>query len=453
MADVLGRAKIQTDVEQIFKKDVLQNTRIVPLGNSPIVLSVGTGPTINRAFTEKDPKYLSTVIQLSFLSRFYDIQTLSVLLSRILDKRSGQTLGSSSIHGVLEACTSQASITIWDNYVHAAERKLQQTAIDHGLDLPSIPTIFKSTSVRGMSPSTILAGLDYFTLVQTLPDDRRIVANISHGIVAMIVWSHYLLGLTVHVHDLCSRVTVFGGSGAAPAVLIQERTPGSGPAFEEEILLLDATSKVVVRCCEEHEDSVMRIDDNERHALLDWGTEKLRRCFNELTLIKDDDTIYLDTASLVIAIALNASTALKSAVLVRLEGCEDEDGLFRDLSIDAWRVFESARMLFHSLDVKKVAPKTHIELVRSNNIDEIPMPDSIKGLYQKIQSIRPNNKLGSMDGQIRRIIRELAFAVLTFAHVRNVCESTYFSLFGRVRNLRTEHRQPSSRKRVRRFCH
>ncbi|MCJ1324259.1 hypothetical protein MMC10_000921 [Thelotrema lepadinum] len=426
LADILGRARIDANIQEVFRKDVLQSTRIIPLGDSPIVLSVGAGPTLNRALSEKDPKYLSTVIQLSFLSRFYNISTLAMLLSRGLDKRSGQIIGSSSISGVLEACTSQTSITIWDSYVHAAERKLRQTAIDHGRDMASIPAIFKGSSVRGMSASTILAGLDYFTLVQTLPDDRKIIAKISHGIVAMIVWAHYLLGLTVHVQDLCSHVTIFGNPSAIPDVLIQESAPE--PA-SEEVLLLDATSKVVVRCSENSEDSVLGLDDNEKHALLDWGTERLRRCFNEIILIKDDDTIYSDTASLIIAFALNASSALKSAPLV-LPGCEDDEGLFRDLSIEAWRVFESARILFHSLNLKKDAPKAHIASVKGNDIDEVSMPGSFERLYQKIQSVRPQTRLDSMDAKTRKLVAELAFAVLTFAHVYNVekCASLPISL-------------------------
>ena len=158
LADVIGRARINADVQEHFKQDVLQNTRVVPLAESPIVFSVGAGPTLKRALREQDPKYLSTVIQLLLLSRFYDDSDLSVALSRCMEKRGGPHIGATSIQGVLEACDSQANVVIWDSYVRAVEHRLQQTAANYSPGVPGLPTAFKGRSIRGMSATTILAG-------------------------------------------------------------------------------------------------------------------------------------------------------------------------------------------------------------------------------------------------------------------------------------------------------
>lgn len=65
LAVILGRARITRGVEDDFKKNVLRDTAIVPIhedSNSSLMLSVGSGPTVNRAITSKDRFYISTVI-------------------------------------------------------------------------------------------------------------------------------------------------------------------------------------------------------------------------------------------------------------------------------------------------------------------------------------------------------------------------------------------------------
>ena len=244
------------------------------------------------------------------------------------------------------------------------------------------------------------------------------MANISQGVVALIVWAHCLLGLTVHVQDLSSQITVFGASGDVPSVLIREKTPGS--AVNDEIILLDAASTVVIRCNPDPESSVLALDDNEKHALLDWATEKMRRHFNSVTLVKDEDPVYLDTASLITAMVLNALPALKFAGPGGMGWWEDIEGLFHDLGIEAWRVFDSANVLFHSLKIKREALKAHIDLVKEGGIDEITLPKSIERVFGKMQVFQPKTDIKYMDRITRDLIAELASAVLTFAHVYDI---------------------------------
>ena len=65
---IFGRARINTEIERQFREDVLQNTTIVKFHDgSGLNLDARPGPTISCAIADKDPRYLSTVIQLSLL--------------------------------------------------------------------------------------------------------------------------------------------------------------------------------------------------------------------------------------------------------------------------------------------------------------------------------------------------------------------------------------------------
>ena len=57
---------------------------------------------------------------------------------------------------------------IWEIYMYAAELKLRQTALSHN---PTTPDLESSFQGRSMSVTAILAGLDHFFLVQTLPEN------------------------------------------------------------------------------------------------------------------------------------------------------------------------------------------------------------------------------------------------------------------------------------------
>ena len=149
----------------------------------------------------------------------------------------------------------------------------------------------------------------------------------SPGIGAMIVCAHYLLELTVHVGDRHSGITIFGAADSAPNLMIQETVSRS--ELEEEVILLDADSEIVLGYCGNPEDSLIVLDDNEKHALLDWCTETMRRHLNSETLIKDEDLVYQDAASSIVAVVFNTSTKL----VYRQE--EEIDKQFRDLSIEA----------------------------------------------------------------------------------------------------------------------
>ena len=328
-------------------------------------------------------------------------------------KRSGVSIGARSIEGILEACSSQTNITFFDSSVHAVENHLRQSALSNNHNLLALTA---RSSGRGLSAEGILAGMDYFFLVQHLPEDRKIVVRTTRGIVAIVVWAHYLLGLSVQVTDKHSRITLFGDCNGAPNVFIQETD--FEPKAVEEWLLLDAESQIVLRCIRESHDLIIEALDQERHALLGLGTELVRRYFNEEYLIRDDDPVYLDLVSMVLAVALNASGKIRG------EEPPMEETYFRGLAIEAWRVFDSATILFDGIQIRKEAPKAYLKKVQECGIDRSCLPDSVKRVAGQIASLYPKRPATSREDETCRHIAKLTLLTLTFAHVHNVAECT-----------------------------
>ena len=69
LADIFGRGRVVPNLKAKFKEVILAKTGITPIhGDCVIQLQYGPGPTVNRAFTDQGGRYLSTVIQLSWLA-------------------------------------------------------------------------------------------------------------------------------------------------------------------------------------------------------------------------------------------------------------------------------------------------------------------------------------------------------------------------------------------------
>ena len=90
LAAIFGRARINREVEDIFKNNIVRDTAIVPIhedSNSSLVLSVGSGPTVNRAITSKDRFYIFTVIQLSLLGWVHGGASLASAITESMRRR------------------------------------------------------------------------------------------------------------------------------------------------------------------------------------------------------------------------------------------------------------------------------------------------------------------------------------------------------------------------------
>lgn len=117
LAAVLGRVWIDAVVSQRFKGEVLANTKIAGIPScDTLELRSGAGPTVDRAFRDRERGDLATVIQLSLLCWTHDRKLLAAALSQCLNKRyeaqipgSSPSPGFDGLLGTLDAISSQKS--------------------------------------------------------------------------------------------------------------------------------------------------------------------------------------------------------------------------------------------------------------------------------------------------------------------------------------------------------
>ena len=165
-----------------------------------IVIEAGAGPSVRRSLTE--PAYSSMIIQLSLLTWTHVLDSLARALAKALERR---LQGSDQYHqfpdqetlkGTLRACRQQTSGFMWELIFAAVE--IQLRAIGYS------PSPHES---RPIAFYVLQALLDAFTAVQYFPGERIIRLETWEGVVTIVVWDHYLLGLTVAVHK-CDYILV-----------------------------------------------------------------------------------------------------------------------------------------------------------------------------------------------------------------------------------------------------
>ena len=81
----------------------------------------------------------------------------------------------------LQACSSQTSQFRWDDLVALVEGKFPTSK--HWFRL-------NQNLLRSLSPNLLLGAMDYFYLVQSLPEDRLVMVESQTGLVPIIVWAH-----------------------------------------------------------------------------------------------------------------------------------------------------------------------------------------------------------------------------------------------------------------------
>ena len=176
------------------------NTHVEPLsGFLDIVLEWGAGPTVRRRL--QDPRYFSTVVQLSLLASTHNLESLASVLSQALRQRlegapseQQNSPGYDGLLGTLKACRDQTDLFRWDLQFLAVEDTLGGT----------------NTINRRLPFCVLQAFLDFLVAVQMFPEDRCIHIVCHSGVSTIVVWAHHVLGLNVNVQG----VTSFG-EGAA----------------------------------------------------------------------------------------------------------------------------------------------------------------------------------------------------------------------------------------------
>ncbi|KAL9037821.1 MAG: hypothetical protein Q9214_005533 [Letrouitia sp. 1 TL-2023] len=397
LADIFGRGRIVPQLEESFRKEVVASTTITPVyAGSEISLCSGPGPTVIRALKEKDRKYLSTVIQLSFLGWAHGREWLSDALYNCILERSKflsdpyAVPGFEDIKGSLEACSSQTSSFVWDSYIRYVEHSLQQKGISYR----------EPRQQQGLSQPMLLAAMDYFYIIQRLPEDRSMLIKVND------------------VQDI-----TFGVSSRPHLTVLAGGTENQA----EEILLLDREMEVVLRTdIPQDIYSQLPVSSIERHTLRNCGSDMLRQTFNSAIVTADEHPVYLETINLIVAytIALNSNIIEENPKTAkgRMQG-EDLRAGFNSHQSDQWRIFDAVAVMFH--DFTQTIGKAKIcdmnlyhEMIKDRSLRDI------LHLTNNLQAYLNTGRKDSVgiDKLLENTIIELIGDVLAFAHASNVRE-------------------------------
>lgn len=384
LAEIFGRGKISSDLETKFKETTKLST-VVPLTyDGEIVLDSGPGPTLQNAF--RDRRYLASVIQLSFLSYILDREKLSSMLSEAISRRydfkvSGASPdpGYEGIMKTLMACNSQTSSFSWSPYINATQTQLQE----------AIPGYAFSADYLRLSPPLLLGAMDYLFLVQSLPEDRKVTISNENGSITMIVWAHYILGLTVAVH-FEGKFVFFGSAKDSPHVTIEwtkENKEGANELFwpsetEDEdptIRYLDGSMDVILESAPQKDQIPFQGAVADRHSVRNYGVAYLERVFNSTAITADNDPVFKESVNLITALAIHANGHLDRDYGRKLVGSLGSPTLSlvpHGISVEVWRILASARLLFEAVGLDTAAVEKYVEFYSKNRLDESTCPNS-----------------------------------------------------------------------------
>ncbi|KAL8992736.1 MAG: hypothetical protein Q9169_006879, partial [Polycauliona sp. 2 TL-2023] len=417
LANIFGRGRIEPSLEADFRKAVRVGS-IQPLhADSTISLDSGPGAT------------------LSFLMWFHEATTLAAalvesMLSRYFSNVQGATPDPDyeSILKTLQACSSQTSQFPWENFSALVGSRFPK----------SIQQFYEHDSpLKALRQNLLLGAMDYLYMIQSLPDDRLVLINGPSGLVPMVIWAHYILGLTVLIKNSPDGDVVFG-SAKNPQVMISW---DSGPALNStksdrqlftspgprvvsstpDIYFLDADMHVLL-VAEINEYNGAELQGLEIHRLKGYGTTYLRRLFNTHRLLADDNPIYTDTANFAISYAILLSQKMRRQPLSghteAVRGTsktfvyEDIPEQFH-LSTPHWRILNSSQVIFWGIELEKRKIVGNVDKLNGRDLRDMPLPASLSS-YLEEPEVRV--LAGRIDPE-QFIVLKLASWILMFAQV------------------------------------
>ncbi|KAI4087291.1 MAG: hypothetical protein L6R37_008336 [Teloschistes peruensis] len=427
LADIFGRGKIEPPLEKEFR-DVIKIGTIQPLhADSPIVLDAGPGATVRRAI--RDSVYMSCVIQLSFLGWFHEESTLAeTLVENMLTRFDLNVPGATAdpdyegILKTLHACSSQTSQYRWDDLVALVETRF-----------PHSTRFFRlyQSPLRFLSSNLLLGAMDYLYLAQSLPEDRIIVTDNQMGLIPMVIWAHYILGLTVIIKSCPDGDVAFGNVGNPQVIIkwssvlfpqrprsdIHERNSPYGPA--PTMYLLDADWQVVLETKPIPNGRIM-IEAQESHRLKGYGTTFLRRWFNRKLLIADDDEVYVGTANFAVSFSIIICRVMRRVPFSDHGNCvrkpENDVPSQCYLSTEHWRILNASETLLSGIKLDKRKISDFVESLSGKSLEDMAIPIGVKAYLDKLNEEAPElRKLTFLEE-----MKQLASWILSFAQVINI---------------------------------
>lgn len=401
LASIFGRGNIETELESKFKATIKERKFVDLFSGSEIRLDSGPGPTMHRALKER--RYLATVIQLSLLAWMQSREELAAMLARCMRKRVEMNVQEASNPGVeglamtLETCNSQTTEFAWSFYIQQVESRLRSCYLDYQ---------FHRDYIR-MTDTLLLGAMDYLYLVQNLPDHRKILISNQIGCITLVVWAHYVLGLTVLITrgKVPIKQLIFGTS-EEPQVILQWQECGGCHHVDDrfrsyadmcslpspEIRLLNEDRSVILRTIPSSDFGHIAQFCNDRHPLLGYGSATLHRMFNARIITPENDPIYEDTATLTAALAIHVSTRLDRKFDSQFrEECRLENLPPHPIQIEVWRVLASAKVIFSGIKHNPRGIAAYVEFLADSKFDEENVPPNfmkyLKAATQRDASI------------------------------------------------------------------
>jgi hypothetical protein len=362
LASIFGRGKVDYKLQTHFK-DVVTLGSLVPLhANSPIMLDSTPGPTTQRAI--KNTFYLSTVIQLSFLSWTHERTSLASALVECMNQRHEENLpGSNSdanyegILGTLTAICAETARFPWALYIGLVESQLPRTMVElhHSV----------ANSSKSLTPTLLLASMDYLYILQSLPEDRIMQSNTYQGLIPLLVWAHFILGLTVTVQKSPDGTVKFG-QASRPSIIINWANPDYDTL--DSVFLLDGTMDVVLQPRSTVDANELRgtICAQERVPLEGYGTTFLHRHLNHVSSIQENAPVYSDCVQLATTVAICMSFVLCRKIIAPDGQSTPHPPVF--CTIERWRIIDSAKILFSGIDIDATIINGWVERNRGGDV-------------------------------------------------------------------------------------
>ena len=96
--------------------------------------------------------------------------------------------GFEGVVGTLETCSSQTSSFAWSRFSQQVRSVLLQRSLKEFQHHSS----YRGKTVERLSTNILLTAMDYLYLVQSLPEDRKIILNSQEGMIPLIIWAHHI---------------------------------------------------------------------------------------------------------------------------------------------------------------------------------------------------------------------------------------------------------------------
>jgi hypothetical protein len=423
LAAVFGRGRVSTDLERLFKTQV-QQLQIKPLyDGAEVELRHGPGITMRRAF--QDTRYFAAVLTLSMLAYFHERSELASMIDLAMDKRVREgvdgSFGSPGYDGIintLATCSAQSGSFHWAPYYKMVERKLQSAH----------PSYRYSPTYVKLSPTILTGAMDFLYLTQSLPEDRKVTVSSSVGCITFIIWAHTILGLNVRVIGCANGDITFGTGETQVFITWSDDSIAHGPnvlewsfvGHEEDctINLHEKDMNVILSCVPDEHRRVISIASEERHPLRGYGSVYLYRILNADAIMRENEPAYPELVGLIGGLAIHISRRLQRRMVQPLTNFQPKtksnDELHLPITLEAWRVLGSVKMLFTGIDFDNALITMYSDFLISSPLEESTLPSAVQTLLSKF----PHQK-GTQSLAFRLIyqLEYLASVVILFAHV------------------------------------